>query len=360
MKTLDKIRLNDERGMASIIVTIVLIIVMTLVVLSMSQNSITEQRQALDRQLSDQAFYNAESGINDWANWLYNNPGAKVEKTSCDVSSDFPNAPDSQVGPDESNGYTCILYDKAPSSIIFNQLDPSDGKTVGITPNIDMERLVFSWAAPGVNDNVTNTSGCNLTPSSLLPAAMPVDCNLPILKVNLIDPNQGNRDGLINNSFIGYFLPGNAASGASINISSGKGGTSPQNSNQGVMGVAHCVNNEGCSLTVNLSSLDDGHLPATETLVLRLKTTYLPGDIEITGYDTNGNKVRFINSQILIDSTGKSNDVLRRVQVRLPASNQYTGLDFTLRSVDSICKLITVNKDAGTASLGTSAQCQYP
>ena len=44
----------NQQGLVSIVVTMLLILVMTLVVLGMSRNSIREQRQALDRQLSDQ------------------------------------------------------------------------------------------------------------------------------------------------------------------------------------------------------------------------------------------------------------------------------------------------------------------
>jgi Tfp pilus assembly protein PilX len=66
MKFFDKkIIQNNQDGMASILITILMMIVVSLVVLGFSQVTRTEQRESLNRQLSMQAFYAAESGIND-------------------------------------------------------------------------------------------------------------------------------------------------------------------------------------------------------------------------------------------------------------------------------------------------------
>ena len=341
MATKTRLKPLGDNGMVSIIVTMIMIIVMTLVVLAMSRNSITEQRQALDRQLSDQAFYNAESGINDWANYLSRNAGSPNipnQKSRCD-NTEIPTPPSplpsQQIGPDATNTYSCILYDKAPDSIIFSNLDPSDGKTMPITPNINLQRLVFSWTSTNVQ---TTTTGCNLTSGGLLPTSLPTNCNVGGLKVDLVDQSSLSRTNLTNNSFISYLLPNFSSTPAppsTILLSAGRG-----TANQGLKGIARCVNNVGCSITVNI-----GGLPANNTLFLHIKSLYLANNVTITGFRNDGAPVRFLNGQILIDATGKANDVLRRVQVRVGAQNQYEPTDFSLRTVDAICKLITVNKD---------------
>ncbi|HET6924792.1 MAG TPA: pilus assembly PilX N-terminal domain-containing protein, partial [Candidatus Saccharimonadales bacterium] len=56
---------GDERGMVSIMVTLVMIIVITLIVIGFAQVVRRNQRETLDRQLSTQAYYAAETGIND-------------------------------------------------------------------------------------------------------------------------------------------------------------------------------------------------------------------------------------------------------------------------------------------------------
>src|SRR5690606_8755556 len=54
----------SERGVASLMVTTVLILVIGLIVIGFSQVSQRNQRETLDRQLSTQAFYAAESAVN--------------------------------------------------------------------------------------------------------------------------------------------------------------------------------------------------------------------------------------------------------------------------------------------------------
>ncbi|MCA9330399.1 hypothetical protein KDA11_07130, partial [Candidatus Saccharibacteria bacterium] len=61
---------HNEQGIVSIFVTIIIILLMSLIILAMVRNATREGRQSLDRQLSDQAFYNAESGINDWTKFI--------------------------------------------------------------------------------------------------------------------------------------------------------------------------------------------------------------------------------------------------------------------------------------------------
>lgn len=77
---------SDERGVVAIIVAVLLMTVLSLIVLATSQNSTREQRETIDRQLSDQAFYNAETGINDVANYLYttrNDPSVPTTRYLC-------------------------------------------------------------------------------------------------------------------------------------------------------------------------------------------------------------------------------------------------------------------------------------
>ena len=53
-----------------VLLTMILMIVVGLIVLGFAQISRRNQRQALDRQLSTQAFYAAETGVNDAANLI--------------------------------------------------------------------------------------------------------------------------------------------------------------------------------------------------------------------------------------------------------------------------------------------------
>ena len=61
MKTLR----NEESGLISIAVTIIITALLTLMAVGFAGLSSREYRQALDQQLNSQAFYAAESGVNE-------------------------------------------------------------------------------------------------------------------------------------------------------------------------------------------------------------------------------------------------------------------------------------------------------
>ena len=79
---------RDQRGIASLIITMVSMVIVTLIVLGFATLSRREQRQSLDRQLSTQAFYAAESGVEDARAVILNSiaSGVSFHKTNCTTS----------------------------------------------------------------------------------------------------------------------------------------------------------------------------------------------------------------------------------------------------------------------------------
>ena len=353
---MSKLKRLNESGLVSIIVTMILIIVMTLVVLGMSRNATREQRQALDRQLSDQAYYNAESGIGDWGRYLYENPTARNTKTTCDTTglntTDFPGTiPVPNI--DTNNSYTCVLYDKAPLSIEIGDLAVDDSKTYPIRSTSDISTIRFVWRNP----SGLGISGCNSTVAGPRPTVLPASCAVGGLRIDLVNPAGAGtgRDGLRSANFVTTLLPGDNLASNVVNISTGVG------SGQGVVGIGSCTLTE-CTAIIDLRfppQLPNGLL-ADNTFYLNIRSIYAPNTITITALNGAGTAVPLIGAQYVIDVTGKSVDVLRRVKVRLPAVPQIDKVDYALRTADAICKLLVVNRDASpaTATLSTSpAQC---
>lgn len=364
VKSIKKLKKLNESGLVSIIVTMVLIIVMTLVVLAMSRNATREQRQSLDRQLSDQAFYNAESGIGDWANYLYakiSDPTVPIEKLKCD-DTEMTSAPSPRPIPDidANNKYTCVLYNKAPTEVEFGGLKVDDSKTIPIRSDVAIQEIQLRWRP--ANNQALIATGCNNTTAGPMPVSQstvtPSNCNVGALRVDVINPGNGSpgspttRDAIRNNNFVGFFLPFNGPA-SNVLLNSGR------SVEQGVVGLGAC---SGGWCTVRLTGVA---LNANETLYLHLRNLYSPDDVQISAYSVAGSTtpVRLFGAQYIIDVTGKSADVLRRVKARLPATPQIDNIDYTLRTADSICKLISVNKDAGTAQLESGpagSNCSSP
>src|SRR5688572_21036006 len=115
-----------EKGLVSITVTMILMIVLSLIVLGFAQVARRNQRQALDQQLSTQAFYAAESAINDVRNLVKAaGAGASVPaKTACPSGGGggFYNSLNSTVNGSIGASYTCLLVNPAPSSLIYGSI----------------------------------------------------------------------------------------------------------------------------------------------------------------------------------------------------------------------------------------------
>ena len=101
-------------------------LVISLIVLGFAQIARRNQRQSLDRQLSTQAFYAAETGVNDAAN-LVKSAASVPAKTSCtDTGGGFYSAlPSSNIDATNKVTYTCLMVNPAPGSLVYSNVGTS-------------------------------------------------------------------------------------------------------------------------------------------------------------------------------------------------------------------------------------------
>jgi hypothetical protein len=90
---------------------------------------------------------------------------------------------------------------------------------------------------------------------------------------------------------------------------------------------------------------------------LRVKSIYGTASVTISGQDSAGNKFELKGAQVVIDSTGKASDILRRIQVRVPLTGADLLPEFAIQSGDTICKLLEVNVVTGIASSAEPTAC---
>jgi len=99
--------------------------------------------------------------------------------------------------------------------------------------------------------------------------------------------------------------------------------------------IAGSCTNAGCTLTVTGLSANQYYA--------RLMSSYEAVSVQVSATTAAG-AANLSGAQILIDATGKAQDVLRRIQVRVsPGPNSTTQLpDYALESTTSICKRFAV------------------
>ncbi len=358
--------LNDQRGVASTVVVILVMTILTLIVIGMSQTANKEQRQALDRELSTQAVYAAESGISDVLNYLDENPppASPPRKTECVDNPSLvtpPNPNSSNVTADGNVKYTCALYDQTPLILEYSSIGTDRSELIPISSTDGViSNITLSWQDKGGSSPLCN--GASPTPASL-PSTATYACGIGALRIELIDirnPAAVSRTTLTNNLFTAFLFP--RSGGASptpvafttVPAASTPAATTPRLINAG------CINaptppRKKCSVQIN-----NLNVPQNERMFLRIKSIYRDSEVAIENNGGGAAAIGFAGAQVVIDVTGRANDVLKRIQVRSPIRDKHYFPEFGLQSTDSICKLIQIDSDATNNTYRSTNLCDNP
>lgn len=322
-------RARSEAGVVSIMVTMVMMIVIGLIVLGFAEISRNEQRNSLDDQLSVQAYYAAESGIND-ARTIMDAAvaaGAAVQdKTICGNQGTY--TLDDTVDAAHDVSYTCVLVNSAPTSLTYNV-----GYSSTVVPIVStgsaFGSLTLSWKLPAGSSG--SAAGCYTNVGNLdhLPVASGSgqwSCDYPLLRVDMLDANGGlARTSWNANTATMFFVPFNSNSVGNNVTLTARGTAVPAR----------------CGATVCTATITG--LAGTK-YYMRIATLYRTNSLLTI---TAGNKP-FSGAQATIDSTGKAQDVLRRVLVAvdLTDANAYQIPSAGLITEDSVCKRFGVTNSS--------------
>lgn len=342
-----RLLMSDQSGFAAIIIAIILVIVLSLVTVGFAALMRQEQRSALDRQLSDAAYYAAESGINDATAAV--KAGYTKVKTKCDTSDVDMSMNGHQyllnpaVDASVNSSYTCLLINSNPSTLEYSSVPVAEPTTVVITGadangnDQAISKLVFSWQDATGGKVFAPYDACSTAPGFAFP---PMNCWVRggqavtgILRVSLASLSSVNRDSLRSTTYTAFLYPMGVAGATDINALpsssySGNTGTAAGVTVGGNCNVGNTPRYCGVAVT-NLGQL---------TYLLHLSSIYRATAVTVTAFDNNGNQMYIKGAQTLIDSTGKAQDVLKRIQVRLPSRSDFDYPEFDIATGGNICK----------------------
>jgi hypothetical protein len=362
---------SNEEGIVSIIVTVLLMLLLSLIVFTMAANTQREQRQTLDRQLSDQAFYSAESGVNEASRYLYSPaasaPGAPIFEQDCEypLNPIFASATAANIDPAGTNRISCLQFDKVPDSVEFGDLSLSSPRVVPLeasnfddrTVRENLKSLTVSWDSRDNRSAPLNGPDCNFT-ASADPPVLPPNCGHGGVRLELVPAQGPNRQFLSDRRIVLFLLPG-ADNGENVNVASYGG--QPENK-QGIIAVARCqianpdpVTGRRCTIVIDNLNINRNEPGTNGRYIMIMRSLYQPVNITVRGNNASG-PIRFANAQFIVDSTGKASDVLRRLQVRIPATRSqiyYPG--FAIQAADNVCKLLRVQVDSSSYTGGTTS-----
>jgi len=316
-------KLNQE-GFASLIIGLVLVTVMALITVGFAALTRHEQQQSLSKELSTQAYYAAESGINDITHLIKTNYASisgnstvisnNNNQNNCLTTSDFASLGLSPTI-NAANGvqYTCAIVHLQTDTLDETGILPDTARTVVTDTSAGLTDLKINW---NTADSQTGTAG------SGFPYASASTWNAPgvvQLSVTPLDGTTEKRTDLINKTFTVYLYPSSGSNTVPYSAAA---------SGQGKIVGGSCSNGY-CS--ANISGLPGG----THYLVHMLMQ-YDKSDVHISG-SSGGTAIKFSGGQAQIDVTGQARNVFKRLKVSIPIGQGNDLANYALEA-QNICK----------------------
>lgn len=327
------IKSENQSGLVSIAVALVMMTIISLMIFSFALVSRREQRLALDRRLSAQAYYAAESGVNTTRKQIENGSLTGNVTTCSPVD----------IG-DSSVQTTCVLVDQTPGVVRYDGVAVDVAKVTRLsTVNSSgvatpLSRLEIFWNATGANVNAFSNKNNGEFPKEFPSGTNPFS----VLNISLTKAptNAFGRDWLNVNTFHAFLYPKDNGAGSDQSVVFG------DDKSQGLVVEGNCKlanSPKKCKAVLKMDT-DQG-----STFFLKLASIYTSADVEIRAFDASGIQLNFQGAQAVIDATGKAQDVLRRVQAVVPLASSWSADNFGIRSNSGICKQYEVASSGVTS-----------
>jgi Tfp pilus assembly protein PilX len=314
---------KNERGFASFIIALTLVIVINLITVGFAQLARREQQNALNKQLAVQAYYAAESGIDDTVADI---KAGKI--TTSNVGAADSCTPQLQAGQTARTksldshldvSYSCVSVDLSPTKLAYtNVADGSFRSVTFASATSPVASLTVSWSS-SPNPKAATSPAVPVSGSLKQATAAGWGTAPALMEVSLtpIDTTNFNHKALADADFTVYGYPV-TGSGSPVDYTTSI--DTSASSREGTIVPAQCdATTLQCSLTITGPNL--ASIPAGATFLLHLTDHYDTSNISVSGLDTGGQAIKFTGAQAVVDATGRVRNVLKRIQVHVPLNS---------------------------------------
>lgn len=328
---MNKMNQRYQNGFVSIIVTMILLVVTSLLVISFAFLARQNQTRNLNQQLSTQAFYAAESGVNDAV--------AKLQAGKLTDNSDCAGTA-STLGEASLNvSYTCVLVNQSPTNLQYDSVGSDQSVVVHVKTAV-AGTLRISWQSKSGDTIFAPTANNNF----YLPQAAVANTPSAATSFGL---DQGiaafpNHTGLVRATIIPTAAATSTTSLMAASrtfflypLANGAASQAGSGSADGTFISGNCNTNNNSGTFPKFCNADISGAPTD--FYLRLKGIYQPSAVEVQVL-SGGAAQSITGAQAVIDATGKAQNVERRIQVRLPLTKNYLYPEFAVETADTICK----------------------
>lgn len=348
-----KVNRRTEKGSASIFVVIFTMLVVSTIAIGFTSIMLREQAQSTHNDLSQSAYDSAIAGVEDAKRAIlkyYNdcdggattggecdnmrnaflecNSNRKILYTDGDQEVKISSSTSSHVDEQLDQAYTCVKTIINTEDYVGEDLAEGQQVLIPLKGIADYNSIRISWfnrADIARSDNKTTLPSLSVS-SPQLPYNNTADYpsnRPPVLRTQFIQTGASftlddfdNNDGVTSNTNSMFLYPVKGSFTNNLNITDIDQRRSPNNEPQQVS-CKDAVDDDGyaCSTTINLPDPIGGGPRSHAYLVLRPfynKTSY-----KVEMLDGAGAVVLFAGVQPRVDSTGRANDIFRRVAARV-------------------------------------------
>ncbi len=389
-----------QTGAVSLFAVIFATLLLSILVTGFVRLMIRDQQQALNNDLSQSAYDAALAGVEDAKRVVRLAAGedtaatvaqAALDKGSCTTVQEsgllgsLPSSTDevkimsSSAGERFDQAYTCVKVLMDTPDYLY---EAAEGKTwlIPLQTSDQFDKITIQWYTQ--DDSRTSdiarpsgTTARDLPPFADWDAAptlpgTPTKPAPPMIRAQVITPGTTIDLNTLNTTGQTVFLRPVSVSStplatppSSMDIPLSQratdGLTSRDNTPVAVTCATFAVAGEyACKATLKLD--DEVTVDASRNAFLRLTSLYKPTHVRITLSHSHGTDSAFSGVQPAVDSTGRANNVFRRVEARLQLGDSFAYPEGVVDLAGNICKNFSVTDTAVIAASGCDPAAIVP
>lgn len=382
-------QLAKQRGITSIFIVIIAALLFAIIAMSFAGLMSRDQRRSTDDELSQSAYDSAMAGVEDAKRVIMAARGGSSEAQNAIAANecDTVQAANMATGDDEviiqssSSGggqqldqaYTCVKISSNSDNYLVNLEEMSSG-IVPLYGVSSFDRLTIEWhTAASTSTSIDSLCGATSVSNTPLcqPGAVAADTTPALLRANFITPGASTRLSDLNDSeasqtvFLYPVVGGAGTVAVSLDAydrlyddySNSAPGSLFINKPQPITcATSFGTSGYACRAEVTLADRIDAYSALS---FLRLTAIYAASDAKITLYNgsfDSDDMVQFSGVQPVVDSTGRANDLFRRVEARLSLTSDINLPEAAIDTGGRICKNFLVTP-SGSAQVHTTGPC---
>lgn len=365
---------RNQQGGVSLFVVVFATLLLSVITVGFVQLMLSDQRQAVDNDLSQSAYDSAMAGVEDAKRVLLknldcggtvstvcNNARSAVSAGQCNTisrafsgSSSHSERPvEGTTGNDEAlnQAYTCVVITPDTPDYIAPSIRADDSVLVPLAGVSTFDRVRVSWFTSSDASGATTVNLPSFAPELPTPVSGLWTPTMPsLLRTQLIQTGSSfTLEQFDDNNAKSLFLYPAATGVTSLSYAlDGRrsGSAAPQQ--------IRCQTNFGagayaCTATILLPNPVGGSAANRANAFLRVSPLYNASSVRVQLLN-GGTAVNFNGVQPSIDSTGRANDVFRRVETRVEMNAEALYPRATLEVRGDLCKDFSVTDRASDYS----------